>query len=187
MMKENFSHFTERKPLFPGESCQLLSPNYAVNDQELLEYSQNLENDQLGKIFKVIGTPKTEEDLSFIIKPEAQKYVKCFQQCEKVNLKDEMYPAVDDRGIALLNKMLEFNPDKRISAEEALKDAYFDEIRLEDQEQFEPCEIDLSFIDKEGELSNEQLKEIIIEKIDDLSSNTADDIARFIDQNYNSD
>ena len=68
-----------------------------------------------------------------------------------------MYPAVEDRGIELLNKMLEFNPDKRISAEEALSDPYFDEIRLEEQEEFDPCEIDLTFIDKfhEGELSNE--------------------------------
>jgi serine/threonine protein kinase len=45
-----------------------------------------------------------------------------------------MYPAVDDRGIKLLERMLEFNPDKRISAEEAIQDSYFDEIRLEDQE-----------------------------------------------------
>ena len=35
MMRENFSHFTERKPLFPGESCHLLSPAFAENDQQL--------------------------------------------------------------------------------------------------------------------------------------------------------
>jgi len=44
--------------------------------------------------------------------------------------------------------MLVFNPNKRISAEEALKDPYFDEIRLEEQEEFEPVDIDLCFIDK---------------------------------------
>lgn len=43
-----------------------------------------------------------------------------------------MYPAVDKRGIELLNSMLEFNPNKRISAEDALKDEYFDEIRMEE-------------------------------------------------------
>jgi serine/threonine protein kinase len=42
-----------------------------------------------------------------------------------------MYPASDKRGIRLLEKMLKFNPTKRVSAEEALKDEYFDEIRLE--------------------------------------------------------
>ena len=89
-------------------------------------------NDQPGKIFQVIGTPSSEEDMSFINQPEAKKYVKCFRQCDRINLKEEMYPAVDDRGIELLQKMLEFNPERRISAEEALKDSYFDEIRLEE-------------------------------------------------------
>lgn len=46
MMKENASNFMERKPLFPGSSCKLLSPEY--DDQKF----QNIDhNDQLGKIF----------------------------------------------------------------------------------------------------------------------------------------
>ena len=45
--------------------------------------------------------------------------------------------------------MLEFNPDKRITAEEALKDPYFDEVRIPEQEEFEVCNIDLNF-DNEG-------------------------------------
>jgi len=32
MMKENYAHFTERKPLFPGETCRLLSPDFANGD-----------------------------------------------------------------------------------------------------------------------------------------------------------
>lgn len=40
-----------------------------------------------------------------------------------------MYPAVDKQGIQLLEKMLMFNPNKRISAEEALRDKYFDDVR----------------------------------------------------------
>lgn len=63
MMKSNFSHFTERKPLFPGETCRLLSPTFADDDKSLKEYSEkDNKNDQLGKIFEVIGTP-TEEDM----------------------------------------------------------------------------------------------------------------------------
>ena len=133
MMKENFSHFTERRPLFPGESCRLLSPSFADEDQGLKEYSdKDNKNDQLGKIFQVIGTPVNDEDLSFIKDDTAIKYLKCFKPCPRQNLGELMYPAVDKKGIDLLSMMLEFNPNKRISAEEALKNDYFDEVRLED-------------------------------------------------------
>jgi len=40
MIKDNFSHFTERKPLFPGETCKLLSPDFADDDPRLKEYSE---------------------------------------------------------------------------------------------------------------------------------------------------
>lgn len=58
-----------------------------------------------------------------------------------------MYPATDEKGLNLLEKMLQFNPKKRIGAKEALQDEYFDDIRIEEQENFKKCEIDLSFID----------------------------------------
>lgn len=52
MIKENYSHFTERKPLFPGESCKLLSPDFADGDNDLQELGDRInKNDQLGKIF----------------------------------------------------------------------------------------------------------------------------------------
>jgi hypothetical protein len=45
--------------------------------------------------------------------------------------------------------MLEFNPNKRMSAEDMLKDSYFDDIRLPEQETFELCNIDLFFDDED--------------------------------------
>jgi len=61
--------------------------------------------------------------------------------------------------------MLIFNPEQRISSYEALKDSYFDEVRIEEQEEEIGNLIDLSFIDKyqEGELKMGELK-IMIEK-----------------------
>ena len=59
-----------------------------------------------------------------------------------------MYPACEKRAIELLYQMIEFDPEKRISCEQALKDEYFDDIREESQEKFDPIEIDLNFIDK---------------------------------------
>ena len=97
-----------------------------------------------------------------------------------------MYPAVDKRGLQLLEKMLKFNPDTRISAREALADPYFDEIRLEEQETFERAEIDLSFIDKfqEGEIPRDELHQLVREKIEQLSTNSEQDIKQFVEEYY---
>jgi serine/threonine protein kinase len=43
-----------------------------------------------------------------------------------------MYPGTDVRGLKLLQQMLEFNPTKRLTAEEILKDSYFDDIRIQE-------------------------------------------------------
>lgn len=182
MMKENFSHFTERQPLFPGETCRLLSPTFADNDDGLKEYSEkDNKNDQLGKIFQVIGTPKEGDDLSYIKHEKAIQYLKCFKPCPRMDL-GNMYPAADKRAIQLLYSMLEFNPNNRISAEDALKDEYFDEIRLEEQEEFEPIDIDLSFIDKyqEGELAQEELSKMITDMILDTSQSWEAKVTEFI-------
>ena len=67
----------------------------------------------------------------------------------------------------LLRRMLEFNPDKRITSEEALKDSYFDDVRIEEQENFEVAEIDLKF-DQE-EYTPEQMKTLVIEELKSCS------------------
>lgn len=160
MMKEHQSHFLDRRPLFPGEACELLSPTFVENESDIKELNMKVnQNDQLGKIFQVIGTPQ-EKDMEFIKHDEvACKYLKLFKPCEPENLQNK-YPATDRRGIDLLQRMLCFNPSDRISAKEALASDYFDEVRLQWQESFEKCEIDLSFIDKspESELSDDELK-----------------------------
>lgn len=64
--------------------------------------------------------------------------------------------------------MLEFNPNKRITAKEAIKDPYFDEVRIPEQEEFEICNIDLDF-DKE-ETTVEELRAFLIEALKEGSS-----------------
>ena len=65
--------------------------------------------------------------------------------------------------------MLEFNPNKRISAEEILSDPYFDDVRIPEQENFETCEIDLNFDDVE--LSIEELRQLVVDEIKACSEN----------------
>ena len=81
---------------------------------------------------------------------------------EKLDL-SEKYPGTKEQGLELLTKMLEFNPNKRISAEEALKNQYFDEVRIEEQEIMEPEEINLDFDTQE--LTLEELKAFIVREL----------------------
>ena len=132
----------------------MLSPkSQAQKESEKLEGKINgavdeLKNDQLGKIFEVIGTPTGEGDLDFIQNdPKALEYVKSFKAQSPIDLEDK-YPATDPRGLEILRKMLEFSPIKRLTAEQALRDPYFDDIRIPEQELFDEkdaaqCDIDL--------------------------------------------
>ena len=71
--------------------------------------------------------------------------------------------------------MLEFNPNKRITAEEAIADPYFDDIRLPEQETFDVPEICLPMDDEnEEDLDLDQVKEHIIKEILALTSEDFD-------------
>lgn len=80
--------------------------------------------------------------MDFIVQEKAIKYIKSFPKRDKIDL-TEKYPGTDPVGLELLSRMLEFNPNKRISAEELLKSPYFDDIRIPEQENFETCDINL--------------------------------------------
>jgi len=132
MMRENYATVFDRQPLFPGNSCFPLSPGAISKEQDskdMLDETQK--NDQLSKIFEVIGTPSEPDDFNFIHQENAMKYIKGFPKQEKLDLA-EKYPGTKKEGLELLSKMLEFNPNKRISTEVALKSAYFDDVRIKE-------------------------------------------------------
>ena len=71
--------------------------------------------------------------------------------------------------------MLEFNPNKRITAEQAIADPYLDDIRLPEQEEFEVPEIYLPMDDeKEEDLDLDEVRNQVIEDIKRLSSDLFD-------------
>ena len=80
--------------------------------------------------------------------------------------------------------MLKFDPRKRISAEEAIKDPYFDAIRLPTQEVFEAKEINLEFDEKGMEnIPMEEMRRLILQEMRALSPSNFDfdcDIAEVI-------
>lgn len=86
----------KRKPIFCGHS----------------------EADQLRKIFEIMGPPREDEW------PDVPLPWVSFRYSKKIPL-DTVVPELDSAGKDLLEKMLIFDPLKRISAKESLAHAYF--------------------------------------------------------------
>jgi len=97
-------------------------------------------SDQMGLILSTIGTP-SKNDLEFISDPKAYEYVRSFPHLEKVPLKDP-FPFVDDQCLDLLEKLLQFNPEKRLGIHEAIGHSVFDEVRIKTSEQLNYESID---------------------------------------------
>ena len=90
-------------------------------------FTGNSENDQLKKIFAIMGTPTDNYASSLRELPEWGVGDNNFEKNEPKSFK-ELFPELDTEGIDLLEKLLRLEPDKRISAEEALKHPFFDDI-----------------------------------------------------------
>jgi mitogen-activated protein kinase 1/3 len=78
---------------------------------------------QLDKIIEVIGYP-SEEDLAFINNEHSLNYLKRIPK-KNVTKWEEKMPNANPLAIDLLQKMLSFSPDRRISVEDAIKHPYF--------------------------------------------------------------
>ncbi|XP_062224078.1 mitogen-activated protein kinase 3 [Phragmites australis] len=95
-----FAELLGRKPIFPGTECL----------------------NQLKLIVNVLGT-MSESDLEFIDNPKARRYIKSCPYTPGVPLAS-LYPHAHPLAIDLLQKMLIFDPTKRISVTEALEHPY---------------------------------------------------------------
>mmetsp|Transcript_25990 Transcript_25990/g.30004 ORF Transcript_25990/g.30004 Transcript_25990/m.30004 type:complete len:158 (-) Transcript_25990:24-497(-) len=94
------------------------------------------ELDQIDKIFKMLGTPTDEtwkgwrslKHAKLISSKKGQKS-KLRDKFPKIPMEEnDMY--LTDTGLDLLNKMLTFDPEKRITAREALNHLWFKEYPL---------------------------------------------------------
>lgn len=77
---------------------------------------------QLKLISDYIGTPD-EERLDFVTSRRARKFMLDLPRKEKVNWA-HVFPSACDEAIDLLDKMLRFDPGKRITVDDALKHPY---------------------------------------------------------------
>jgi len=111
-----FAEMASHSPLFPGDS----------------------EIDQLFQIFRLLGTP-SEQTWPGV--SSFRDYKPTFPQWSSQSLPKAL-PDLDTQGIDLLTRMLVYEPSKRISARDALKHPYFNELyqihAQQQQQQLQP-------------------------------------------------
>lgn len=98
------------KPMFPGNSTM----------------------NQLDRIIEVTGRPRPE-DIEAIQSPFAQSMLENLPPTHPRPLR-AMFPNAPDDAVDLLEKLLRFNPDKRITAEDSLAHEYVAQFHNEDDE-----------------------------------------------------
>jgi mitogen-activated protein kinase 1/3 len=123
MQKGSVSGVQDRKPLFPGGTCYPLS-----GDLDKIKNEERL--DQLSVIFGIIGTPSPEDVTSV---GNAHEYIMSMEKTMGKPL-ETLFPAADPLAIDLLKAMLQFNPKRRCTAEQALEHEFFKGVRRKDME-----------------------------------------------------
>ena len=170
MMKENSPTFMERQPLFPGKSCFPLSPP-GKNKVKVNEFGfPNEKADQLNLIFDVIGSP-SEENMGFITDPNALLYLKSLIQKKKnrINFKSK-FPGSSEEALDLLQKMLIFDPYKRITVNECLEHPFFETIRDINEEEEASFNLEFEF-EKDNDLTCEKLRKYFLTVIKSYKQN----------------
>ncbi|XP_058731824.1 cyclin-dependent kinase G-2-like isoform X3 [Vicia villosa] len=105
-------------------------------------FNEKTEFDQLDKIFRILGTPNETIWPGFSKLPGVKvNFVK-----HQYNLLHKKFPAtsftgspvLSDSGFDLLNKLLTYDPEKRITADAALNHEWFCEVPLPKSKEFMP-------------------------------------------------
>ncbi|CAD8111168.1 unnamed protein product [Paramecium sonneborni] len=107
-----------RQPLFPGEDYL----------------------DQVQRIIQVLGTP-INDDVRFIGNKNALTYLKSLPKKPKQQWKN-LYPHAQPLALDLLDKMVTFNPDKRLTVQECLAHPYFEGLHNPEEEPICECTFD---------------------------------------------
>jgi serine/threonine protein kinase len=147
-----FAELLGRKPLFPGK-----------------DYIH-----QLTLITDVIGTP-SDEDIANIGSEKARRYIRGLPFKPRVPF-TKIYPNASAAAIDLLEKMLTFDPDRRITVEEALAHPYLSTLHDPADEPTCPHVFDFEFEDRP--LTKADVADLIFDEIAEYNPGLREEAAR---------
>lgn len=141
-----FAELLGRNPLFPGK-------NFVH---------------QLSLVFDIIGSPKDNE-VGHITNVEAKKFLR--DQSKKVKVPfHKIFPNASHPAIELLDGLLLFNPDKRLTVDESLQSLFLCQYYLPKSYSFPTIseqELEFSF-ERKSSVTRSQLKNLIQQEISSL-------------------
>lgn len=129
------------KPLFPGKNV--------VHQLEL--------------ITDLLGTPP-DEDIKKVRNEKARRYLQTMKKKPGIPFENR-FPKAKSEALCLLKKMLDFDPQKRPSAEECLRDPYFFSIARPDREPVAKPISKWEFEFERRRITLEVVRELIYEEI----------------------
>jgi mitogen-activated protein kinase 1/3 len=109
---------------------------------------------QVNLIFDTLGTPD-ESDMKFISNQKAYQYIKSLKPRPKVPFSTK-YKHASAQAIDLLDKMLAFNPAKRLTVDQCLEHPYLQSIRNKAFEK--PCNTKFDFSFEREEMTRFNLR-----------------------------
>lgn len=139
--------------------CSLEKTVRPTHQLSMIQYLLTVvDHHQLTLILDVLGTP-TMEDYYGIKSRRAREYIRSLPFKKKIPFK-AMFPKCNDLALDLLERLLAFNPAKRISVDDALRHPYLEPYHdPEDEPTAPPIPEGFFDFDKNKDaLSKEQLK-----------------------------
>lgn len=102
--------------------------------------------------------------MEFIANSHAKRFLQSLPYHPRMDLKEFIAPNVAPEAFDLIGKMLEFNPTKRITVEEALRHPYLADFHDSDDEPISSETADFQF--ENQDFSFEDLKSLLLEELE---------------------